>query len=804
MQLPPGVTYRPRHDRLIARNEPAVIQIRRAERQNSAYVVDKPGEDYLGFIAPRLKGDWEDFDRVFQLARSRVVDPEHNSESFFGNAICSDSAGFQLPNIHVIANIPAKKGRVSSQPFTVFGCSMGELHRQFGESAYVDQVIEFQSFGAVTIDQAEGEIELWIARDGDKVAIWSGSHSTIYNLDDENNPLVFLSVVRRRTNEEELSEPADDPRSDLSRKRGPVLLGYYDDREAVFTLNRLHVNTRERDGVRLSTDVRDRRDREMHIPRGARLSLGALLYEELTSNPDRIACLARLGIRVRRAAPEVVLPRTATSPTLLYVVRPLRDALSSGSEMECYFQQSAPEREPRPRNISRPARTEAASVLRRRPIELKRNLTIVVEGAGEWVVEAYRDLFKRKVDRRKKLTVFYADDTRWKASRPVWADTKAPHPSEWDGKKSFLQPWEIYLDKADPKQYARYLSLRPDVVFIVTPDFTHSTLARQWVGKAPLVFVEKPFDSQLPNIDALLRDMAGDMRTRIYGLDHYQFYAAPVPGMQERILKHLDGALSGVTFYLTEKKRIEKGRVRTLQHGLTLDLLPHMIALLTYFGDIKSIDDIRILEKGCYLPFEDDDGNDLEETFQSEAYSKVRFTMLDTSNNGFRVPCYAVVGKGFPRDVKYMEVTGRAGNSVRIDLTKRNDNDKRDKQAKGARNGKGEYPADAISFLLPAPKSDLESFAIVDPYNRQRTLHVVYDREYPICRLDRGRYELLLDDLLGQTDDSIGKTLTIKEGRHVVDALDRIWRAIQSSPQSKTQSAELTLDPPAPGKRIPG
>src|SRR5205823_4809375 len=120
-----------------------------------------------------------------------------------------------------------------------------------------------------------------------------------------------------------------------------------------------------------------------------------------------------------------------------------------------------------------------------------------------------------KVSAGTHLVVFYADDTRWKP-RPEWAE-----PSK-------LQTWEIYLDKADPNDFAVYQNLRPDVVFVVTPDFTHSAIAQWWLGKAPLVFVEKPFDSQVANVDELLRALGRQRGTAILGLDHYQFYARPL------------------------------------------------------------------------------------------------------------------------------------------------------------------------------------------------------------------------------------------------------------------------------------
>jgi hypothetical protein len=155
----------------------------------------------------------------------------------------------------------------------------------------------------------------------------------------------------------------------------------------------------------------------------------------------------------------------------------------------------------------------------------------------------------------RDVRVFYVDDTRWKG-RPDWTNS--------------LERWETYLDKADWVDFARYCNLRPDVVFAVTPDFTHSGIARSWLSRAALVFVEKPFDSQSENVDDLLRGLGQRRSTAVVGLDHYQFYALPVHELKLTIVEPLCGALAEVKFSMAETRPIELDRVRTLQYGLWL------------------------------------------------------------------------------------------------------------------------------------------------------------------------------------------------------------------------------------------
>ena len=811
MNLPPGVLYRARNAVLVGKEPPvlkeapvpnegqlqkavAVVQIQTdGYPDNMAYEV-RGADDYRTGIVPYLRGDWEDFDRLFGFCAERRVSGNDRSPWFFGEAVHQPLAGGRtLPDISVIANFSVRETTGVPRPLTVFGCSMGYVFAAASPSGQerVERLYEFQSYGALLLDYRHGQVELWIAQAGDKVAVPSDCLATLYNLDDEDNPLVLLSISR--TDHDAVAQKTA---RELPRTYGPLLLAAYDEQEAVFTINRLHVNsTRHNAGVRLPTELRERHEREIHIRRGARIKLGKLLYEELTQEPEHIAQFARLGIQIRRASPNAVLPRGLTTPAL-HFSRPLYDALERGSEVERHFRPAAAPLPDVRIKIQRRSRAHSDRGRSDEPRPLNRPLIIVVEGSGVWVEDTYRKLFYEKVAEGRRLSVFYADDTRWKAGRPVWAQRETQRElAEWTGPRtSWLRDWEIYLDKANPGHYARYLNLRPDVVFVVTPDFTHCAIAQQWIGKTPLIFVEKPFDSHIGNVDEFIRALGNqhERRTLVFGLDHFQFYAARIHTLRPQIEEHLGGAIASASFYLTEERPIEPQRVRTLQHGLTLDLLPHFIALLSYFGDIRTIDDIRVLEAGRYAPMD----AAIAREFHSETYSKLRFTFFDESHSGRRVPCYAVVGKGFPKDVKLLELEGVNQNRVRIDLTKEPEPELR---VDG-------YPYDSIMFLMKddgaPPKDGVE--VVTDPYFPSRTLRIAVPEpgDEEARKIMRSRYEMLLDDLLDQTQESIASALELEQGTFIVQVLDRIWSAIRSSTLIEKDREELTLDEPAarPGR----
>jgi hypothetical protein len=806
MRLPDGVFHRPRQELLIEKDKWAIIRIETRHRKhllNSRYVITS--RSYNEVIAPYLKGDWDEFERLFGLNPKRIVHIQGEPSgldvvySFAKYHIEPTKHGFlyKLPNITVVPNLSTINSEGLLSPWIVFGCTMGHYHPpSLEKGSYIQEVYEFQSYGLLVLDRGLGAVELWVAQDGDKVAIPSDCHMTLYNLGDKDQPLVTLDIA----------DYDHQPSRDVVRQCGPILLAYFNDFEVIFKLNWLYINNAtHRVGVRLDHLPDDDEARKIRISRGARLELGRLLYEQLTQNPVVIGKFARLGISVRQASPEAVLePLHTGQGSRLHFCRPLVEAVKKGTEVYKYFFPQSVEIElPLPRSVrseTRKSRDDSRKGDQEPGLDLKplnRNLVVVVEGSGDWVEQAYRVLFKEKLA-GKRLSVFYADDSRWKRS-PQWADPERwTNPEKWESPSTTgLQPWEVYLDKADPNDFARYINLRPDVVFVVTPDFTHCAIADQWLGKAAIVFLEKPFDSQSKNVETLLLSLGqrqkSEAYTEVMGLDHYQFYALPIAELWPNIIRHLGGAIANVDFFLTEVRPIENGRARSLQYGLTLDLLPHLIALLIYFGDISTIDDIVVVEAAQYYPLVavNREGTEQESiSYASETYSQVKFTFQDRSAQDFRIPCQAVVGKGVSQEVKYLEVAGHNGNAIRVDLNRRDEATSK------------VYPWDSVFFIQGEGKqvfSEARIRVVKDPYS-SRQLRILENPAKPesLCRaLERNRYLSLIQELLKARGDTLASAITRAQGREIVDALDRIWWALQDSkPWKKYNLGQLNPTKP--------
>src|SRR6185503_3652476 len=171
----------------------------------------------------------------------------------------------------------------------VFGCSMGHYHPKGQSDFRVQEVYEFQSYGLMVLDDGKANVEMWVAKDGDKVTVPNGCHMTLYNLGDRDNPLITLDYA----------DPEQNPANKkLVSNCGPILLTYYNDLQVAFVLNKHYVNNEEYPcGVRLSKGLPDEQ-RFIKIVRSARLELGKLLYEELSHNYKLIGKFAQLGISV--------------------------------------------------------------------------------------------------------------------------------------------------------------------------------------------------------------------------------------------------------------------------------------------------------------------------------------------------------------------------------------------------------------------------------------------------------------------------------------------------------------------------
>jgi len=306
-----------------------------------------------------------------------------------------------------------------------------------------------------------------------------------------------------------------------------------------------------------------------------------------------------------------------------------------------------------------------------------RLLKFVIEGIGDVVQKYYAPALKSLMDEGKIHVTFVDQSDYWKGDERL----KAKH-------EKFIrlfQSWGAnYLDKSTADGRKKYANLRVNVVFVATPDSTHVDVALPWLNppdRRQLLFVEKPLDSSLDRArDFLYKTKIRDPNIRV--LDHYLARAHPLhdPNVLSDIYEALGGHVIGFSFYLLENRSgpprvgpIENdSRVQATRHGMILDLMPHILALLSTFGIIETMR-VTSLRVGQYT------GVDGELSKRSlidrETFAHASFGLLSHYPGSF-IHGNAYVGKGIrgskslaiDGDVKLLELEGANGSKLQCDL----------------------------------------------------------------------------------------------------------------------------------------
>ena len=182
MYLPNGVTYSPQQEKLIARDARACICIdTRAYPENVAY--EKINERTFGSaVQPYLHGDWAECDGFqLQMDPGAIV---YSGAEHIGSP--------KLPNITALRNWLTIDRSGSPSPYLVMASTMGHSHPKDPTGPRIQEVYEFRSPGLMVLDHENGAPEIWVAKDGDKVAVPDGCHMTLYNLGDIHQTLITL------------------------------------------------------------------------------------------------------------------------------------------------------------------------------------------------------------------------------------------------------------------------------------------------------------------------------------------------------------------------------------------------------------------------------------------------------------------------------------------------------------------------------------------------------------------------------------------------------------------------------------
>jgi predicted dehydrogenase len=204
----------------------------------------------------------------------------------------------------------------------------------------------------------------------------------------------------------------------------------------------------------------------------------------------------------------------------------------------------------------------------------------------------------------------------------------------------------VFLSKSRDADERIRKGLCVDVVFVVTPEATHCDVAEEWLGRAKLIVVEKPFDRSFKRALAFIERLRGYPDTLVANTDHY--YIKALPFFRSHLMSSIAEPVSA-KFFLLESQRIHPC-VASSFNGMILDLASHGFCLWTGFGEFSNLHLQEVFAayyKNSPIP---------EETF---AY--IPFDMEGIQSE-------IIVGKAHTRDQKYLQLCGSNAKKLRLDF----------------------------------------------------------------------------------------------------------------------------------------
>jgi len=323
--------------------------------------------------------------------------------------------------------------------------------------------------------------------------------------------------------------------------------------------------------------------------------------------------------------------------------------------------------------------------------------TILVEGIGDVVDRLYGPaLAKLKID-IPSIRIIYSDNSAYwpgVAGRPEKRKQTLETLKRWGGE---------FLDKGDEEDNDKYLQLRTsaqvDTVLIATNDATHTELAEAWLQNSyTKIFIEKPLTDSKGKAITFIGNTRRADQLRVRAFDHYRarmhLYLQHSANMRT-ILSRLDSIKVFRFFFVEDHSGTDAAywnslkargqapndrngpieiecRQEPLREGLVLDMMPHMAALLSYFGHVGEIS-VDAVRAARYTGVDYDEKREVE--IQAETFAAINFEFTDHMNKVVEGQAY--VGKGvrgskyhpnLEGNVKLLELEGTNGRRILFDF----------------------------------------------------------------------------------------------------------------------------------------
>lgn len=246
--------------------------------------------------------------------------------------------------------------------------------------------------------------------------------------------------------------------------------------------------------------------------------------------------------------------------------------------------------------------------------------------------------------------------------------------------KERLSKKVIFLSKSKGSDEHYWQSLHADVVFVLTPDVVHCDVAEEWLGRAKLILVEKPFDASLRRALDFIEPLKLYPETRVYYIDHYYIKADALFCCQNWV-GLLEEGIRSSTFFLLESQLIDPSRADSLVNGMIPDLGSHGVAL---HGGIGPLSAIRLGDVFA--------ASYVGSPIRSETFASIPFEIKS-------VPSQMIVGKAHKTNQKYWEICGLK-KRLRLDFARQAVWEKRSHESEWHPLRKPSIPPDAHAHMI--------------------------------------------------------------------------------------------------------
>jgi hypothetical protein len=202
----------------------------------------------------------------------------------------------------------------------------------------------------------------------------------------------------------------------------------------------------------------------------------------------------------------------------------------------------------------------------------------------------------------------------------------------------------VFLSKSKDSDDRIRNNICADVVFVVTPDATHCDVAEEWLGRAKMMFIEKPFDASFKRALDFTQLLKQYPETLVYNIDHYFIKAFPF-FRNKPYLMGLIGNIVSARFFLLESQNIDPNRASSLVKGMIFDLGSHGFSIYESIGELSTINLLDIFAAS----YEDS-------PIPTETFAYIPFYI----QSGYRDKTRSeiIVGKSHKKNQKYIELCG--------------------------------------------------------------------------------------------------------------------------------------------------